>query len=142
MKLFVADTAPFGQRSDDDFHWVKSGEILIYPLQQKHNDNSLVGITSLQFTTHVVVKEINISKDFFEELVCESFCEKLEKKQLEVPELEEILSICKDLIEKAECFNDGDKVVVYGKRFFLVNTNNICNNIFKDSEHERKKNGD
>lgn len=142
MKLFVADTAPFGQRSDDDFHWVKSGEILIYPIQQKHNDNSLLGITSLQFTTHIVVKEINISKDFFEELVYNCFCERLEIKELRFPELEEILSICKDIMEKAACFNDGDKVVVYGKRFFLVNTNNICNNIYQNPEHERKKDGD
>jgi hypothetical protein len=142
MKFFVADIAPFGQRSDEDFHWVKSGEILIYPFFQKHNDNSLLGISSLKFTTHITVKTIDIPEQFFKELVYTSFCEMQEKKELEFSEIEEINNICKDLLEKASCFNDGDKVVVYGKRFFLVHKNNLGNNIETNAQHERETNGD
>ena len=131
MKLFVADTREKRFFSETDYHWCDDGEILMFGQFQteenrKLTEVSMCGIKSRSFTTHILVKDLDITKDFLLELITESVeksmnCTVDSEGNYEVDLGEEwgmkfnINEILVELIDKAEKFEDSDKVICRGR---------------------------
>ena len=149
MKLFVAEKREKGYVSELDYHWCEDDEILMFgEFQTEDNrigkDVSMCGIQSRRFTTHILVKDLDIPKDYILELITESVeksmnCEVNEDGSY-VVELSEAFR-CKfnindtltELTDKAEKFEVGEKVICRGRvitrtMFNKKNYNNNMNN--------------
>jgi len=76
MKVFVADTRKKERLTPIDYHWCDNNDLLMFGQFQTGNGNasevSMCGIKSRAFTTHILVKDLNITKDFYRELITES----------------------------------------------------------------------
>lgn len=133
MKLFVADTLgkkdKFGEA---DYHWCDDGDILMFGQFQteegRPTEVSMCGLKSRCFTTHILVKELDITKEFFLELLSDSV-EKAMKCKIDrngdynvTVGFEfnfNINDIANELIEKASHFEDGQKVRCYGRNLIV-----------------------
>lgn len=137
MKLFIADDKEIGFVSDTDYHWCDNGDILMFGQFQtednrKGNEVSMCGINSRKFTTHIVVKELAIERSFLYELVKESVEKAMECKVDENDKysiyvsnaphgfLFDVNLLLDELIEKANKFNDGDKVRCVGRKLTKI----------------------
>ncbi len=131
MKLFVAEKRKQGYISEADYHWCNDNDILMFGQFQtennrKGNEVSMCGIQSRKFTTHILVKDLEISKEFLLELITESVekamnCAVNHDGSYTVNlggewnmkfNINELLN---ELINKAEKFNDSDKVSCKGR---------------------------
>ena len=125
MKVFVAEPKEKGYISPTDYHWCDDNEILMFGQFQIYNRNkidvSMCGIETRKFTTHIIVKDMNINKDFYKELITESVETSMKtvigddgKYKVELNDdfgMEfDINDIMNELIEKASIFDDGQKV--------------------------------
>jgi hypothetical protein len=132
MKLFIADKAEKGYRNENDYHWCASGDILMFGQFQTGNGNpsevSMCAILDRKFTTHIIVKEVNINRDFLTELMIDSI-EKAYNLIIEPSgwffiEIGGIVfdfnidAIVQEIIDKASVFNDGQKVICKGRNIF------------------------
>lgn len=77
MKVFIADKREQGYVAPDDYHWCDDNDLLIFGLFQsednrKGNEVSMCGINSRKFTTHILVKDLDIKKYFYKELITKS----------------------------------------------------------------------
>ena len=134
MKLFIAEDREQGYISDFDYHWCDSEELLMFGQFQteenrKGNEVSMVGIQSRKFTTHILVKDLDIPRDFFTELVVESVERAMD---CVVDELGNYIvdfgegwgfdfnvnDMVDELIEKASNFEHGDKLICKGRKIW------------------------
>jgi diaminopimelate epimerase len=128
MKLFVADKAEQGYVSPTDYHWCDDGDLLMFGQFQLDNNNpsqvSMCGINSRKFTTHIMVKDVIISKSFYRELLTESIESAMNCKVDENGDFDvniawgfhfNINDIMNELLEKASQFNAGDKLKCQGR---------------------------
>jgi len=128
MKVFVADTREKGKVTPIDYHWCDDGDLLMFGQFQTDNVNgsevSMCGIKSRAFTTHILVKDLSITKDFYRELITESIekamgCKVDENGNYRVDIAWEFVfninDIMNELLEKASQFEDGDKVQCFGR---------------------------
>jgi len=131
MKLFVAEKREQGYISETDYHWCKDDDILMFGQFQteenrKGNEVSMCGIQSRKFTTHILVKDLGIPKEFLLELITESVEKAMNCVVNEdgsyVVDLGEgwdmkfnINDILTELTDKAEKFEDGEKVICIGR---------------------------
>ena len=131
MKLFVAEKREQGYVSETDYHWCNDDDILMFGQFQteenrKGNEVSMCGIQSRKFTTHILVKDLNIPKEFLLELITESVeksmnCVVNDDGSYTVDLGEgwvmkfNINDILTELTNKAENFEDGEKVICRGR---------------------------
>jgi len=136
MKLFISEKSEQGYVSEVDCHWCNDYEILRFGLFQtednrKGTEVSMCGVQSSKFTTHILVKDLDISKEFLSELIIDSFEKSMKcvvnndgsfKVNLgEGWEMDfNINDILSELISKAEVFDDGDKVICRGRILNLI----------------------
>jgi len=131
MKLFVAEKREQGYVSETDYHWCNDDDILMFGQFQteenrKVNEVSMCGIQSRKFTTHILVKDLDIPREFLLELITES----VEKAMNCVVNNDDsyavdlgegwgmkfnINDILTELTDKAEKFEDGEKVICRGR---------------------------
>lgn len=131
MKLFIADSRKKGRISDTDYHWCDDDDILMFcefqtETNRKRDEISMVGIQSRMGTTHIIVKELDIPKEYLLELLIESVEKALE---CEVnPDGSYIIDTgggmkidfnindrLNELTDKASLFKDGEKVYCVGR---------------------------
>lgn len=132
MKVFVAGNVGIkGRVTNQEYHWCEDGEILVFSqIKGADDDISMCGIDSRTFTTHIVVKELNISIEYYRELITDStdkavsdllkFCKELNVKPFNSElglNLDEMID---ELIDKASKFIDGDKVKCLGRNLSIV----------------------
>ena len=128
MKVFVADSRPKGYVNEKDYHWCDDNELLMFGQFQLGNGNpsevSMCGIQSRKFTTHIVVKDMDIDKDFYRELLTESvekaMCCEIDRNgnyeiEMGFSHHFNINDIMNELLEKASHFEDGKKVKCFGR---------------------------
>ena len=76
MKVFVADSIEKGFVNITDYHWCDNNDLLMFGQFQLGNGNpsevSMCGINNRKFTTHIVVRDLNIDKFFYKE--CNGLC--------------------------------------------------------------------
>ena len=133
MKVFIADTRPQGKISPTDYHWCDDNDLLMFGQFQLGNGNpsevAMCGIESRKFTTHILVKEMDIDKEFYRELLTESVekamgCEIDRNGNYEIEmgfsHHFNINDIMNELLEKASHFEDGQKVKCFGRTLSAV----------------------
>ena len=133
MKVFVAETRKKGNNSPTDYHWCDDKDLLVFGQFQLGNGNpsevAMHGIQSRLFTTHILVKDLKIDKDFYRELITESV-EKAMGCNIDRNgdyEIEmgfshhfNINDIMNELLGKANQFKDGQKVKCFGRTLSAV----------------------
>jgi hypothetical protein len=88
----------------------------------------MCGINNRKFTTHIIVKDLNIPKDFYKELLTNS----VEKAMNCIIDRNgdydidiawgmhfNINDVMNELLDKANYFNDGDEVQCFGRTLTL-----------------------
>ena len=132
MKVFVADSMPRGYVNENDFHWCDDNDLLMFGQFQLGKGNpsevAMCGIQSRKFTTHILVKDLKIDKDFYRELITESVENAMGCKIDRNGDYEihmgfshhfNINDIMNELLEKASHFEDGQKVKCLGRNLCL-----------------------
>ena len=128
MKVFVADMKKRGCVSSTDYHWCDNNDLLMFGQFQLGNGNPseiyMVGINSRKGTTHIIVKDMNINRDFYRELLAESIekamnC-KINRNGNYVIDMAwgfhfNINDIMEELLEKAKPFKNNQKVKCFGR---------------------------
>jgi len=134
MKVFVADNRERGYVAADDYHWCDDNDLLMFGQFQteenrKGNEISMCGINGRKFTTHILVKNIDIDKDFYLELITESVEKAMECTIDRDGDYSidiawgfhfNINDVMNELLEKADKFEDGDKVKCIGRKLYKV----------------------
>lgn len=134
MKVFIADTLEIGFYRKDNYHWCDNGELLMFGQFQSDNGNpsevSMCGTKTRKFTTHIVVKDLNITEDFYKEIINKSVenamnC-KIDKFGNYITKIGfdmefNINEIVNELLIKASKFEDGQKVYCRGRNLYIVN---------------------
>lgn len=133
MKVFVAEQTEKGKRSSTDFHWCDDNDLLMFGQFQLGNGNpseiAMCGIQSRSFTTHIIVKDMKIDEDYYKELITESVekamgCSIDRKGNYEIgmgfSHHFNINGIMKELLEKANCFSDNEKVKCFGRELSAI----------------------
>lgn len=128
MKVFVADNKKKQYVNATNYHWCADGDLLMFGQFQLGNGNpsevSMCGINSRAFTTHIVVKDLKIDKDFYRELITESVEKAMNctidrngdySIEMGFTHHFNINDIMNELLDKADDFEDGQKVVCRGK---------------------------
>jgi hypothetical protein len=128
MKLFVADSRSKGYVNENDYHWCDDNDLLMFGQFQLGNGNpsevSMCGIQSRKFTTHIVVKDMDIDEEFYRELLTESVekamgcvIDRNGNYEIEMGFSHHfnINDIMNELLEKASHFEDGQKVKCFGR---------------------------
>ena len=133
MKVFVADARKKGKVTPIDYHWCDDNDLLMFGQFQLGNDNpsevSMCGIKSRAFTTHIIVRDLKISKDFYRELITASVEKAMDCKvdrngdyNIDMPwgfhfNINDIMN---ELLEKASKFDDEQKVRCFGRTLSKV----------------------
>jgi len=133
MKVFVADTREKGFISSTNYHWCDDNDLLMFGQFQLGNGNpsevAMCGINSRKFTTHIVVKDLNIDKEFYRELLTDSVEKSMMCKINRNGDYQidiawgfhfNINDIMNELLDKASVFNDGDRVKCFGRTLTLI----------------------
>ena len=90
---------------------------------------SMCGIKSRAFTTHIIVKDLKISKNFYRELITASVEKAMDCKIDRNGDYEIVMGwgfhfnindIMNELLEKASHFDDEQKVRCFGRTLFIV----------------------
>jgi len=128
MKVFIADSLPKGYIDNNNYHWCDDGELLMFGQFQLGNGNpsevSMCGIKTRAFTTNILVKDIDIDKDLYKELITESVERSMDclidrdgNYEIEMGFAHQfnINDIVDELLKKASNFEDGQKVICTGK---------------------------
>ncbi len=128
MKVFVAEKREKGGISPTDYHWCDDNDLLMFGQFQIGKGNpsevSMCGIQSRKFTTHILVKDLKINEEFYKELITDS----VEKSmgcsidrdgnyeiEMGFSQHFNINDIMKELLKKASCFSDNEKVKCFGR---------------------------
>lgn len=133
MKVFVADTINKGFFGKDDYQWCDSEELLMFGQFQLGKGNSsevsMCGTKTRKFTTHIMVKDLNITKDFYKEIITKSVEIAMKCKidsfgsyvvRIGFDMKFNINDIIDELLEKASKFEDGQKLYCKGRDLFPV----------------------
>jgi len=128
MKVFVAEKKGMGYNSPTDYHWCDDNDLLMFGQFQLGNGNpsevGMCGINSRKFTTHILVKDLNIDKEFYKELITESVESSMDCRIGRNGDYSidvgfsmhfNINDIMNELLEKASHFEDGQKVKCFGR---------------------------
>jgi hypothetical protein len=128
MKVFVSENITKSYNAPDDYHWCDGDELLMFGQFTSEtgtpSEVSMCGIKSQKFTTHIVVKDIKITKEFYLELLIESVersmrCVVGENGDYGVTVGFDfqfnIYDIMNELLDKADKFDTGDKIRCYGR---------------------------
>ena len=133
MKVFVAQDLEKGYVSTDNYHWCDSNDLLMFGQFQLGNGNprevSMCGIKSRCVTTYIIVKDLNIDREFYKEMIIESVEGGLECTVDKDGDYDvniawgfhfNINDIVDELLEKASAFEDGQKLKCRGRDLFKV----------------------
>ena len=140
MKVFVADIIKKGYISSTDYHWCDDNDLLMFGQFQLGNGNpsevSMCGVSNRKFTTHIIVKDLDIDKNFYLELLTDSIENAMQCKIDRNGDYEiemgwdfhfNVNDIMNDLLEKASKFEDGQKLKCFGRIL-------TCDNNLEESE--------
>lgn len=131
MKVFLQNNnGVIGFVSETCYNWCIAGELLyMSPFQLQSNPSavSLTGITSKKYTTEIIVKDLDITRQFFKELVSDCIqqcfnCDIIDDEfevTIGFALRFNINKICDDILDLANQFNDGDIVECRGRNIFL-----------------------
>jgi hypothetical protein len=132
MKVFVAQQHEKEYISATEYHWCDDNDILIFGQFQLGKGNpsevSMCGINSRTFTTFITVKDLNIDREFYKELITASIENGMNTTIDRNGDYEidiawgfhfNINDIIDELLEKASRFNDGDRVICRGREITL-----------------------
>ncbi len=136
MKIFVAQHHPHGHNSDRNYHKANNGEILVFPhlthrRKYTKKDYGMVGITSKKSTSKITVKDVNISVEYYKELISEyiesQFTTKIEPSgkytiDTHTPIKYDVNELLSELLFKAEQFNECDNLAVFRRGVRYANT--------------------
>lgn len=133
MKVFVAEIREKGNNSPTDYHWCDDNEFLMFGQFQLGNGNpsevAMCGIQSRKFTTHILVKDLKIDRDFYRELITESIEKAMSctinrngdyEIEMGFSHHFNINDIMNELLKKANQFEDGEKVICFGRTLSAV----------------------
>ena len=133
MKVFIAETKEKGRISSTNFHWCDDKDLLMFGQFQLGNGNpsevAMHGILSRKYTTNIIVKDLKIDEDFYKELITESIEKSMGCKidndgnyniEMGFKHKFNVNDIIKELVRKANCFNDGQKVKCNGRTLTAV----------------------
>lgn len=140
MKVFVAPYPGINYISDLKYNWCNENEILTFGLFQTEagtpSEISMCGINSRKFTTDIEIKNLDIDKQFYTELIKNSIENSMDcviddytgNFEIEVgfPMSFNLFKMIEELIEKANEFQIGDIVKCYGR------------NLIKTTEKEKQ----
>lgn len=122
MKVFVAKIGEKYYKSLNNYNWCDQNELLMFTqfyTSGNPSNVSMCGIKSRKFTTEIIVKDMEISKEFFKELLTESVekafqCTINQNGSFEIDILLKhkfnINDMIEELLQKANVFEDGQKV--------------------------------
>lgn len=128
MKVFTADAIEKGYSSPTDYHWCDNNDLLMFGQFQLDNKNqsgvSMCGISSRKYTTHILVKDINIDDVFYKELITGSI-ERAMNCKIDMDGNFDVNigfimhfnvdDIVDELLEKASCFECNKKIKCLGR---------------------------
>ena len=133
MKVLVAENIDKGYTDRLDYHWCDNGELLMFGQFNTDSGNSsevsMCGIKSRKFTTHITVKDLSITKEFYLELLIESIersmkCHVAENGDYGVTvgfdfyfNINDTMS---ELLDKAAEFEIGQSIVCSGKTLIKI----------------------
>ena len=133
MKVFVAETREKGNNGLTDFHWCDDNDLLMFGQFQLGNGNpsevAMCGIQSRKFTTHILVKDLKIDKEFYRELITKSVekamgCNINRNGDYEIEmgfsHHFNVNDIMNELLTKANHFKDDEKVICFGRTLSAV----------------------
>ncbi len=133
MKVFIADSREVGNISPTNYHWCDNGDLLMFGQFQLGNGNpsevAMCGINSRKFTTHILIKDLDIDKDFYKEVITESVERAMGCKIDRNGDYEiemgwgfhfNINGIMNELIDKASKFDVGQKVKCFGRELTAI----------------------
>lgn len=133
MKVFIAESKEQGYITATNYHWCDDNDLLMFGQFQIYNrdgDVSMCGIRNRLFTTNIIVKDMNIDRDFYRELLIESVEKAMNTDISNNGEYNiklngdwnmdfNIDNIIDELLEKANCFEDGQKVRCIGRNLYI-----------------------
>lgn len=132
MKVFVAEEQANGYINAQEYHWCDNYDLLMFGQFQLGNGNpsevSMCGINSRKFTTFIMVKELNIDREFYKELITASVEKAMQTTIDRNGDYEidvawgfhfNINDIVDELLEKANKFNADDRVICRGRTIEL-----------------------
>lgn len=134
MKVFVAEEREQSYISSTDYHWSHNNELLMFGQFQLGNGNpsevSMCGIGSRKLTTHIIIKDLNISKEYYKELITGSvelamdcIVDNEGNYEIDMGGVHKFninIIIC-DLLKQASKFYDGEKVKCFGLELTSIN---------------------
>lgn len=136
MKVFVAESIEKGFVNSTDYHWCDNNDLLMFGQFQLGKGNpsevSMCGINNRKFTTHIVVRDLQIDKFFYKELIANSVenamgcvIDRNGDYEIEMGFSHHfnINNIMDELLEKANEFNNGQKVRCDGKTLIKIKNN-------------------
>lgn len=132
MKVFISDKRKRGFINSTDYHWCDNNDLLMFGQFQLGTGNpsevAMCGIKSRKFTTHILVKDLDIDKEFYRELIADSVEKSMNCKIDRIGDYNiniawgmhfNINDIMNELLEKADKFEDGQKVKCFGRKLFI-----------------------
>ena len=132
MKVFISETREKGNISPTDYHWCDNNDLLMFGQFQGNGNPSEVamcGIQSRKFTTHILVRDMNIDCGFYKELLIESVEKAIDCKidrngnyeiKMGFSHYFNINDIMNELLKKASHFEDGQKVKCFGRNLSAI----------------------
>ena len=131
MKVFVAEKREKGYNSPTDYHYCDDNDLLMFGQFQLGNGNpsevAMCGINSRKFTTHILVKDLNVDEDFYQELIKESIKKAMNCRidgngnyeiEMGFSHHFNINDIMNELLKKASYFEEGQKVKCFGRTLY------------------------
>jgi len=128
MKVFIADRRKRERISKIDYHWCDDNDLLMFGQFQGDKENpsevGMCGIKSRRFTTHIYIKEIEIDKTFYKEMIIDSIEHSMNCSidedgdygvEVGFQHQFNVNNIIEELLEKANKFSDGQKVTCLGR---------------------------
>lgn len=81
MKVFMCDSDNKYFLNENDFNWCEGGELLRHSIfsNEERINKGFVGIKGGKSTSRVIVRNLNISEELFDELIYSSYREELDK---------------------------------------------------------------
>ena len=120
MKVFVAEPGEIGKVNNTDYKWCEDKELLMFGMFQLGNGNpseiSMCGFDTRKFTTHITVKDLDLSRIVYENFYKNSV-NTISKSKIDSESLKELVD---ELLEKAAVFENNEKVTCEGRTLYSI----------------------
>lgn len=123
MKLFISHPL-IGEKSNKNYNFTNPNEILMFGMFQTGIEISMCGTNTRKFTTSIIVKDLNIEKEYLYEILKDSIeksmnCKIDSEGNFYIDMFSKfpfnLYKIMNELISKASKFESGDLVKCEGR---------------------------